>query len=617
MRVLTAILLTLAANAAMFGADEAARPAPTFCASSVPGGRGCKVPQQDLKAAKKAFEKGVKLRDSRHLDQALQLFEEASRLISQDAEFATARELTRQQLVYTHIQSGNAALAAGRQVEAIAEFREALYLDPDNQFAQQQLGDVAQASLPHPSESARVLAEAGEIRLAPQPNRADFHFRGDSRELLTEVAQAFGITVTFDESVLSRRVRFDIQNLDFDTAMQAVSDVTHTFYTPIDQSQIMVAADTAQNHRQFDRMLARTFYLPGTSTPQELNDVVNALRTVFGITFIKQTPASSTITVRAPQRILDAATTFLENLDMARPQVVVDFRLYQVSRTLIRNMGLHIPNQFQMFNIPAAALAGLGGQNIQNLINQLISSGGINQANSSSLSALLAQLQNQNQNNSIFSQPLATFGNGTTLFGVSLGQAGATFSLNQSEVKDLQHATLRAGHGTPATFRFGSRYPILNATFAPIFNSSAISQVIANQTFIPAFPSFNYEDLGLTVKIKPQIHSGGDVSMELEMSVRSLGATSFNGVPVINNREYKGSIRLADGEPAVVAGSVTRNETYSMNGIPGFGSFPLLNRIMTSNSQENDEDELLLVVTPHVVAAPAGSESTVWMSGVQ
>jgi Flp pilus assembly secretin CpaC len=88
-------------------------------------------------------------------------------------------------------------------------------------------------------------------------------------------------------------------------------------------------------------------------------------------------------------------------------------------------------------------------------------------------------------------------------------------------------------------------------------------------------------------------------------------------VPVINNREYKGSIRLADGEPAVVAGSVTRNETFSMNGIPGLGRFPLLNRVMTSNSQENDEDELLLVVTPHIVAAPGGSESTVWMSGAQ
>ena len=131
---------------------------------------------------------------------------------------------------------------------------------------------------------------------------------------------------------------------------------------------------------------------------------------------------------------------------------------------------------------------------------------------------------------------------------------------------------------------------------------------------VPAFPSVTYEDIGLTVKAKPQIHSTGDVSLELELSIRSLGATSLNGVPIINNRQYKGSITLSDGEPAVVAGSVTRNDTFSMNGIPGFGSVPGLNRIMTSNSRQEDQDELLLVITPHVENVRNASESTVWMT---
>ena len=76
---------------------------------------------------------------------------------------------------------------------------------------------------------------------------------------------------------------------------------------------------------------------------------------------------------------------------------------------------MHIPNTFNLYNIPAVALAGLGGQSIQSLINQLISSGGINQAGSTALSGLLAQLRGQQ--NSIFSQPLATFGGGLTFLG--------------------------------------------------------------------------------------------------------------------------------------------------------------------------------------------------------
>ena len=326
-----------------------------------------------------------------------------------------------------------------------------------------------------------------------------------------------------------------------------------------------------------------------------------------------QQPSSNTITVRAPQRILDAATAFVESLGTGRPEVLLEVKIYQVSNTLTRNIGMHIPNTFHMFNIPASALAGVAGQNLQQLINQLIATGGINQANNTALSALLAQLQGQQ--NSIFSQPLATFGNGLTLFGVSLDQLSATLSLNQSSVKSLEHAMLRAGQGKDATFRLGSRYPILNASFAPIFNSSSISQVIANNSFQAAFPSYSYEDIGLTIKAKPQIHGNSDVGLELEMQLRSLGTQSLNGVPVINNREFKGAMTLKDGEPAVVAGAVTRSEQRSLSGIPGLGEIPLLSKVSASNTLQRDEDELLVVITPHVLTSggsDAGAE--VWLS---
>src|SRR5207302_9201594 len=197
--------------------------------------------------------------------------------------------------------------------------------------------------------------------------------------------------------------------------------------------------------------------------------------------FVMQQPQNNTIMVRAPQRTLDAATQFMESLDSARPQVLLDVHAYEVSRTFMRNIGVHIPDQFRLFNIPAAALTALGGQNIQDLINQLISGGGINQANTTALSGLLAQLQSQQ--NSIFSQPLATFGGGLTLLGLSLDQLSATLSMNESSVRSLDHVHLRASQEKQATFKLGSRYPILNASFAPVFNNPAISQAIGNQSF--------------------------------------------------------------------------------------------------------------------------------------
>jgi type II secretory pathway component GspD/PulD (secretin) len=286
--------------------------------------------------------------------------------------------------------------------------------------------------------------------------------------------------------------------------------------------------------------------------------------------------------------------------------------VFQISHQLTRNIGVHIPNTFNLFNIPAAALAGLAGQNIQDLINQLISSGGINQLGNTALSGLLAQLGGQQ--NSIFSQPLATFGGGLTFMGLSLDQLSAALSLNESWVRSLENMSIRAGQGTDASFHLGERFPILNASYAPIFNSPQIASVLGNQSYIPPFPSVSYEDLGLNVKVKPTVHGDRSVTLQLELQVRSLTGQSDNGVPVISNREYKGSITLKDGEPAFVAGEVSKTDTLSMSGIPGLGAIPGLNQAMVSNSKQENEDELMIAITPHVLANFERSSPPIYVS---
>lgn len=573
----------------------------------------CNPSKQEAKEARMAFARAVKLQES-DPDQAYEQFTHAAELVPRSVNYVTAREIAKQRLIASRIEHGSAALQAGNQVQALADFRSALQLDAANQFAQDRLREALGDAVPNVSAAPTLIEQSPEIRLEPKANVASFHFRGDSRELLSTIANVYGVTVDIDESVASRRVTFDIDNIDFYKAMLTAGEITKTFWTPLGPQQMFVAADTTDNRRQYEHMAMRKFYVPqAATTPTALNDISNLLRNLFEIRNVTPNAGAATLVVRAPQDTLDAATRFLEALDASRPQVMLDVSIYQVDHTFMRNLGVHIPNNFNFFNIPAAALAALGGQNIQDLINQLISSGGINQANSTALSALLAQLQNQQGQNSIFSQPLATFGGGKTLTGVSLDQLSAQLSLNDSWAKTLDHATIRAGQGTDATFRMGSRYPILNATFAPIFNNSAISQVIQNNTFQAAFPSFNYEDLGLTIKAKPAISANNNVSLQLELNLRALGGQSFNGVPVIGNREYKGSISLTDGEPAVVAGEVTHSEALAMSGIPGLGFVPGLNKIATTNSKQLEDDELLIVLTPHIVARSMSQSSAVYV----
>jgi Flp pilus assembly secretin CpaC len=609
----TAGLLAATVGVSFALADERAPEAPLMCRNGVPGGVSCIATKKDRKDAQEAFKRGVKLHEHQRFEEALAQFEEATRLVPQNREYLTAREVLRSKLVFDHIQRGNTLMLADARTGAAAEFRAALDLDPDNHFAEERLRDTRPAlSLAIPQIPPSRWTESEEIRLEPTDDVATFHFSGDVKTLFTELAAAYKIGLQFDDSVQQRQVRFNVDNVDFFTALSLASKVSKTMWTPLGSHQMLILADTKENHNQYDRVSLRRFILPPHSTPQEATDLVNAIRQVLELQKVSSGQTSDAMEVRGPRQNVEAAARMLEQFSNSRPQVMIDVRVFQISHMLTRNIGVHIPNTFNLYNIPAAALAGLGGRNIQDLINQLIASGGINQAGSSSLAGLLSQLTGQQ--NSIFSQPLATFGGGLTFFGLSLDQLSAQLSLNQSWVRILDDVSLRAGQGTDATLHLGQKYPILNATYAPIYNSPQISQVLGNQTYVPPIPSVSYEDLGLNLKATPIVHGDGSVSLKLELQVRSLTGQSTNGVPVISNREYKASVNLSDGEPAFVAGEISDNDVRSMSGIPGLAYVPGLNKAMVSNTWQEDHDELMIVITPHVVSNFDRSTTEFWLT---
>jgi len=428
--------LTLLVGAA-FGADGPQNLPLLPCGEGSAAAPGCNPSKQELKDAKKAFEKGLKLQKNGQNPQAYEQFTTAAQLVPRNINYLTMREMARQQLVSQHLELGNDQLLKGQQIEALGEFRGALELDPENEFAHQRLRDALGEWAPKTPALPLIVVESDELHVTPNDTRNEFHYRGDARGLLTQIASAYGIVAEFDDSVITRQVRFDLDGTDFYSAVRIACEVTKTFWTPLGDKQIFFAADSPDNRRKFETMSMRTFQLAG-GDPKALTDIVALMRLIFETHFVTPEPQQNKIVVRAPQRMLDAATEFMQHLDQGRPQVMLDVNVYEISHTLTRDLGLHIPNQFQLFNIPAGALLALGGTNIQDLINQLISGGGINQTTSQGVSALLAQLQSQQ--NSIFSQPIATFGGGLTLMGLSLDTAGFKASVNESTVKSLEHS---------------------------------------------------------------------------------------------------------------------------------------------------------------------------------
>ena len=567
----------------------------------------------ELKKAHHDYQDAQKLIKQNQLPEAADLLDQALELAPKVPDYVQLRDLVRQKQVSNCISRGDNFMEAGRTVEAMAEYRQAVALDPQNEYASQRLQDSLPTVSAPPAEplspSLEVVSQSKPVILSPQPGFKDLHFKGTTRTVLEQIAGAFGIKVMFDDSVNSKPLRFEMDGVDFFTAFREASSLAHLFWVPLTPKQLIVANDTQALRRELEHTISAEFYLSNATSAQEVNDIVNMMRTLFDVRFAVAQPGNNSVAVRAPATIVEAAAKVLENFLTRKPQVTLDIQVFAISHSMTRSLGISPPTSFQMINVGAAALALLGQGNVQNLINQLIASGGINAANSTALQTLLAQLQNQ-QSNSILQTlsqtPFFTFGGGKTLFAVTVPPLTATAQLNTSDMQSIDQVTLRTQQGNAATLKIGERYPVLNATFAPIYNTPQIAQVIGNGSYTAPFPSITYEDLGLVLKATPQVLSDNTVTLKLEMQVKALAGQSVNGVPILSNREFTGTISVLDGSTAAIAGMIDSSEQKNLSGLPGFSLIPGFSYLTSTHTKQIQYDELLVVVTPHVVS-PAHS----------
>jgi general secretion pathway protein D len=170
----------------------------------------------------------------------------------------------------------------------------------------------------------------------------------------------------------------------------------------------------------------------------------------------------------------------------------------------------------------------------------------------------------------------------------------------------MEHATLRAVDGEQVKFRVGERFPLLTATFSNVGLAGQSASVVNT-------PQFTYTDLGLTLNIKPHYLSSDEVRLEFEFEIQGLGTASLNNVPELTSRSYKGTITAKAGEPTVITGQINEQEAFATTGYPGISKVPVLQQILNNNMKSRTHNQVLIVLTPHVVRRPFHDQgTTVW-----
>jgi type II secretory pathway component GspD/PulD (secretin) len=142
--------------------------------------------------------------------------------------------------------------------------------------------------------------------------------------------------------------------------------------------------------------------------------------------------------------------------------------------------------------------------------------------------------------------------------------------------------------GRTATIRAGDTLSILTTT-AGNAGTIATTQVQSFQT-------------GVTLDITPLVDAQGGVTVALHPVVNSLLGLSAGGVPEISTRDTQTTVHLRDNETLVIGGLIQENETSTNTKIPLLGDVPLVGRVFRNEQRTSSRNELIIVVTPHLIA---------------
>ena len=426
-------------------------------------------------------------------------------------------------------------------------------------------GDIAT-----PEEIEKARQPQPPVELSASEERKSFDLRENARGLFERVARAYGLDVVFDGEYPEgqpQRVRLD--DASYREALHALQTATSSFLVPISEKLLLVVKDTPQKRQEVENTMSVIVPLPEPVSVQEATELARSVQQLMEIQKFAVDNTRRLVLIRDRVSKVRAAQRLFEQLLYHRPIVSIEVELLTVAKTSSISFGLQLPTRFPLVNFGDIR-------------------GGIRSIPEGFKNFLV-------------------FGGGKTFLGIGIGNAELFASATKAQTHSMLRAEVRSLDGQPAQFHVGDKYPILTAGY--IGGNTTPDQ----QVYAPP-PTFNFEDLGLSLKLTPKVHDAEEVSLDLEAEFKVLGAQSINGIPVISNNKFATRVRLRFDESAVVSGLMSATDARTLSALAGIGNIPILSPLLSRNTRSHDSGEVLLVIRPRLLSQPASEIATreVW-----
>ena len=528
------------------------------------------------------YKAGTKAESLNDYDTALENYNKALRADPNNTEFKLKAARARFEASTWHLEQGQRLRDQSNLELALGEFRKALMIDPSSAVAAQEVKATtellaakqgatqnSEASSPG-SDQPRLMA--GPPQLEPM-SRAPINMKAtnDAKAVFDAVGKLAGLTVIFDPDFTSRRISVELTNVTLEQALNIVALQSKAFWRPVTSNIIFVAPDQAQKRKDYEEEIVKTFYLRNTVLPQELTEIVTSIRQLLDLRRVQQINAQNAIVIRdTPDRVM-LAQKIIDDIDKAKPEVVVQVAVMQARRDRLQNLGIQPGTSASLAFAPPSTTTTTGG------------------TAQTAASIALNQLQHLS----------------TADYSLTLPGAQANFLMTDSSTHIIDNPEIRVVDGQTAKLRVGDRVPVATGSFQAgvgVGGGSAgglVNPLVNTQ--------FQYLDVGVNVDVTPRIHPDHEISLKVNVVVSSVtGHATIGGIdqPIISQRSIEHDVRLKDGEVNVLGGLIERTDVNTINGWPGLAKLPFFRYFFSSDNVDHQENEVLIVLIPHIVRLP-------------
>ena len=284
---------------------------------------------------------------------------------------------------------------------------------------------------------------------------------------------------------------------------------------------------------------------------------------------------NNALILAAPSAVIREVNKVIAKLDISRPQVLIEAVIAQLSETQARELSSNL--------VYTSKSRGGYLTNFNNVMSTLIGSGGIGDADVD------------------LSQIGPAVGSALTAFGGELDtDTGKGMGLLIQALKSDSDTNILS---TPSVVTLDNEEASLTSGREVPFQTGQYTNNNSGSSNSNPFTTYNREEVGLTLKVKPQISKGNAIRLEIEQESSDIeGGKDL--LQTTSKNTIKTNVMIEDGELLVLGGLIKDTIIDSDTKVPLLGDIPLLGRLFKSSSKTKDQQVLMMFIRPTIIRSP-------------